>query len=93
MFPTNENRGKYYPVQDSCEKEGDPVEKCVYTEGFYFASTLTVVTEEVAVYFSVPGKDSFFSHSYPFSFSETLGESSLGCDARKHEYSLSFRFI
>ena len=85
MYPTPENGGKYYPVQDACEKEGDPADKCVYTDGFYFASAVTVVTEQVSVYFSNPGQDYFFSSSYPFSISETLTKTDLGCNNNDNE--------
>ena len=85
MIPTPENGGQYYPVQDACDKEGDPVDKCVYTESFYFASALAVVTEQVAVYFSIPGQESFFSSSYPFSINEVLTKTDLGCNNEENE--------
>lgn len=34
--------GKYYPVSDSCNKDGDPEEKCVYTDALFYQTYASV---------------------------------------------------
>lgn len=36
MEAVTETTGDYYPVHDSCDKEGDPEEKCVLTDALYY---------------------------------------------------------
>ena len=38
MDAVPETTGKYYPVRDSCDKDGDPAEKCVYTQALFYQS-------------------------------------------------------
>ena len=38
MDAVTETTGKYYPVRDSCDKDGDPAEKCVYTQALFYQS-------------------------------------------------------
>ena len=43
MDTVTTHSGSYYPVRDSCSKKGDPSEKCVYTDAYYY-HTVTLLT-------------------------------------------------
>ena len=30
-------KGEFYPVRDSCKREGDPAEGCIETDSFYYS--------------------------------------------------------
>ena len=36
MDPVTTSTGVFYPVRDSCNRDGDPEEGCVYTSALYY---------------------------------------------------------
>lgn len=78
MAPSTETSGKYYPVRDSCEKDGDPEDKCVYTQAYYYQSYIPVSSGFVTA--SVFGNtSSIVNQQYESMHTEVYSESQLGC--------------
>ena len=81
MSAVTETPGKYYPVRDSCEKEGDPEEKCYTTQAMYY-ETVIPVGDVVSVYISQNGEN-LFEQSFPISQEYRYYRSDLYCQDDK----------
>ena len=40
MMPVRNTTGHLYPIRDSCNRNGDPEEGCVYTDALFYNTTI-----------------------------------------------------
>ena len=78
MIPVTETSGKYYPVRDSCEKDGDPADKCVYTQALFYQAYAPVSSSLVSVAV-LHDSESIVSQQYQPQHTEIYSETELGC--------------
>lgn len=76
--------GKYYPVRDSCDKEDDPVDKCVYTEALYYKTSIPLSPFETTITIMSDGEE-LVSSAYRNTYSEIYTASDLGCSEEESE--------
>ena len=67
MDPDTTSTGAFYPVRDSCNRDGDPEEGCVYTSALYY---------KVDIPFSNSSLPFTLSHDKSLIVEDTLKESS-----------------
>ena len=73
--------GKYYPVRDSCKKDGDPEEGCLTTDALYYQlSAVLPSTPYVRVVILGSSNETIVNERYRASFTETLTPSDINCD-------------
>ena len=70
--------GKFYPVHDSCSKEGDPAEKCVYTEALYYKTTIPISGSSTPVIIMSDG-ETIASGEYSNEYEEIYTPTDLSC--------------
>ena len=78
--PVTTTSGQYYPVRDSCKKDGDPAEGCLTTDALYYRATTTVspsLTTKIAVY--GPSNEQIVNNEYKNSYVNTYSASQLSC--------------
>lgn len=42
-------KGEFYPVRDSCKREGDPAEGCIETDSFYYSREVYTTDEPIEI--------------------------------------------
>ena len=79
--PSSRTSGKYYPVRDSCKKDGDPEEGCLTTDALYYQlSAVLPSTPYVRVVILGSSNETIVNERYRASFTETLTPSDINCD-------------
>ena len=71
--------GKYYPVRDSCDKDGDPAEKCVYTEALYYNKIIPLTSGTTTSINIASGGETLVSREYENEYTEVYTPSELNC--------------
>ena len=79
--------GKFYPVHDSCSKEGDPAEKCVYTEALYYKTFLPVSSGSSTSVTIMSGKEKLVSKLFENMYSHIYTPSDLNCSKERSKCS------
>ena len=79
--------GKYYPVRDSCDKDGDPAEKCVYTEALYYNTFVPVSSTSMTSITIMSGKEKLVSKSFENMHIKVYTPSELGCSKERSKCS------
>lgn len=95
MSVSQEKSGKYYPVQDSCDKDGDPSEKCILTDALFYRGFAAVPTEESFVSVSIVSDDAstVVTEQYPISKTSYLSRTALGCSDDEYLFLYSFLLV
>ena len=80
LYPVSSTSGKYYPVRDKCQKDGDPEEGCVLTGAYYYKTTATLPVSSTAS-FSIygPSKELISKASYDSTQTTHYTASQLDC--------------
>lgn len=78
MIPDTSVDGKFYPVRDSCDKEGDPAEKCLTTAALHYKSTIEKSGDSVYVKINL-GETNIVEEAYPYIKEEVYTSSDLNC--------------
>ena len=80
LYPVSSTSGKYYPVRDKCQKDGDPEEGCVLTGAYYYKTTATLAVSSTAS-FSIygPSKELISEASYDSTQTIYYTASQLDC--------------
>ena len=89
MDAVPETTGKYYPVRDSCDKDGDPAEKCVYTQALFYQSYASVSSGPVSIEVSA-NSSSFVNQQYESQRTNIYTRADLGCDGDDDDEYVSF---
>ena len=79
--------GKFYPVSDSCNKEGDPEERCVYTEALYYNTFIPISSKSSTSVTIMSGKDKLVSKSFENMYSHIYTPSDLNCSKERSKCS------
>ena len=79
--------GKFYPVHDSCDKEGDPEERCVYTEALYYKTTIPISSDGVTPVAVMSDGEIIASKTFNNQYSEIYTPSDLSCSEEKSKCS------
>ena len=89
LSPVNSTSGKYYPVRDKCQKDGDPREGCVLTGAYYYKTTTTFPASSTSLTFSIygPSKESISGASYDSTQTTYYTASQLDCSDNLSECS------
>lgn len=78
LIPVTTTSGNYYPVRDTCSKKGDPEEKCVYTNAYYYSGLIPLDLNRFhASLYS--NNHSIVSEYYDNSITKYYTPSDLGC--------------
>ena len=86
MDAVTETTGKYYPVRDSCDKDGDPAEKCVYTQALFYQSYVSASSGFVSIELEA-NSSTFVNHQYETQQTNIYTQADLGCDGDdEYEY-------
>ena len=88
LYPVSSTSGKYYPVRDKCQKDGDPEEGCVLTGAYYYKTTATLAVSSTAS-FSIygPSKELISEASYDSTQTTYYTASQLDCSDNLSECS------
>ena len=88
LYPVSSTSGKYYPVRDKCQKDGDPEEGCVLTGAYYYKTTATLPVSSTAS-FSIygPSKELISEASYDSTQTTYYTASQLDCSDNLSECS------
>ena len=89
MDAVPETTGKYYPVRDSCDKDGDPAEKCVYTQALFYQTYVSVSSGPVNVKVSA-NSSTFVNQQYESQRTNIYTRADLGCDGDDDDEYVSF---
>ena len=89
MDAVTETTGKYYPVRDSCDKDGDPAEKCVYTQALFYQTYVSTSSDPVNVKVSA-NSSTFVNQQYESQRSNIYTRADLGCDGHDDDEYVSF---
>lgn len=89
MDAVTETTGKYYPVRDSCDKDGDPAEKCVYTQALFYQSYTFISNGPVNVKVSA-NSSTFVNQQYETQQTNIYTRADLGCDGDDDDEYVSF---
>ena len=89
MDAVTETIGKYYPVRDSCDKDGDPAEKCVYTQALFYQSYVSASSGPVSIEVSA-NSSSFVNQQYESQRTNIYTRADLGCDGDDDDEYVSF---
>ena len=89
LYPVSSTSGKYYPVRDKCQKNGDPREGCVLTGAYYYKTTTTFPASSTSLTFSIygPSKESISKTSYDSIQTTYYTASQLDCSDNLSECS------
>ena len=49
MMPVRNTTGHLYPIRDSCNRNGDPEEGCVYTDALFYNTNLQFTNDSLHV--------------------------------------------
>lgn len=79
MWSSNSTGGVYYPVRDSCDKKGDPEERCLAADSHYYYQSVEKKGESVTVRVT-QGDDEIVERTYPASRSVNYDASDLLCE-------------
>lgn len=80
LYPVTSTSGKYYPVRDKCQKDGDPEEGCVLTGAYYYKTTATLPVSssaEISIY--GPSRELISEGSYDSTQTTYYSASQLDC--------------
>ena len=88
MDAVTEATGKYYPVRDSCDKDGDPAEKCVYTQALFYQTYVSASSGPVNVKVSA-NSSTFVNQQYESQRTNIYTRADLGCDGDDEYVSFS----
>ena len=89
MDAVTETTGKYYPVRDSCDKDGDPAEKCVYTQALFYQSYTFISSGPVNIKVSA-NSSTFVNQQYESQRTNIYTRADLGCDGDDDDEYVSF---
>ena len=89
MDAVPETTGKYYPVRDSCDKDGDPAEKCVYTQALFYQTYVSASNGPVNVKVSA-NSSTFVNQQYESQRTNIYTRADLGCDGDDDDEYVSF---
>ena len=89
MDAVPETTGKYYPVRDSCDKDGDPAEKCVYTQALFYQTYVSASSGPVNVKVSA-NSSTFVNQQYESQRTNIYTRADLGCDGDDDDEYVSF---
>ena len=89
MNAVTETTGKYYPVRDSCDKDGDPAEKCVYTQALFYQTYASASSGPVNVKVSA-NSSTFVNQQYESQRTNIYTRADLGCDGDDDDEYVSF---
>lgn len=80
LYPVTTTSGKYYPVRDKCQKDGDPEEGCVLTGAYYYKISTTVpVSSSATVSIYGPSRELISKGTFDTSQTTVYTASQLGC--------------
>lgn len=83
MTVNQETSGKYYPVRDSCDKEGDPSEKCVLTDALFYQGYADVEKDSVSI--KITNMDNtIVNQAFARTVTSYLSKSDLGCEDEEY---------
>ena len=89
MDAVPETTGKYSPVRDSCDKDGDPAEKCVYTQALFYQTYVSASSGPVNVKVSA-NSSTFVNQQYESQRTNIYTRADLGCDGDDDDEYVSF---
>ena len=95
MSENREKSGEYYPVRDSCDKDGDPAEKCILTDALFYQGyvPVTVYDTFVSVMIMSNNSSSVVGEQYPLSKTSYLSRSALGCTDEEYYFLYFFLLV
>ena len=73
-----------YPVEDACDKKGDPYEGCIYVDSAWFDSTVIVYDSEARYSIFDSNMMEIASFSYPGTVKSMLTPKDLDCSKRMY---------
>ena len=84
LEPVTTTSGKYYPVRDACQKDGDPEEGCLTTEALYYriSASLPEYTTTRVILLG-PSEELIADDTYQNSYVKTYNTIELECDDDK----------
>ena len=92
MTVNQEKTGSYYPVRDSCDKEGDPSEKCILTDALFYQGHIPVEKDNVNV--KITNKDiQIVNQAYAKTVTSYLSKSDLGCEDEEYSFLCFFLLV
>ena len=89
MDAVTETTGKYYPVRDSCDKDGETVGKCVYTQALFYQSYVSVSSGFVSIELEA-NSSTFVNQQYESQRTNIYTRADLGCDGDDDDEYVSF---
>ena len=88
MDAVTETTGKYYPVRDSCDKDGETVGKCVYTQALFYQSYVSASSSSFSLELAA-NSSSFVNQQYESQRTIIYSQSDLRCDVDEYDCFLS----
>ena len=89
MDAVTETTGKYYPVRDSCDKDGETVGKCVYTQALFYQSYVSASFSSFSLELAA-NSSSFVNQQYESQRTIIYSQSDLRCDVDEYDCFLYF---
>lgn len=71
-----------YPVEDTCDKKGDPDEGCIYVDSAWFDSTVIIYDSEASYSVLDSNMTEIASFSYPGTIELLMTPKDLNCSNR-----------
>ena len=71
-----------YPVEDTCDKKGDPDEACIYVDSAWFDSTVIIYDSEASYSVLDSNMTEIASFSYPGTIELLMTPKDLNCSNR-----------
>ena len=94
MSENREKSGEYYPVRDSCDKDGDPAEKCILTDALFYQGLISVTVYDSYVSVVIMNNSSsVVGEQYPLSKTSYLSRSALGCTDEEYYFLYFFLLV